>query len=79
MLQINGIRGGGGHAPGALRVEKRPTPQGLQPIWHLQMVPLTEDDWRQGPQGLMSLAHAYVAAGLSMDMGHSPAGAIIVS
>eukprot|EP00973_Karenia_brevis_P050062 6948505-Karenia_brevis.AAC.1 len=33
-------------------------------IWRQQLVPLTEEDWLQGPQGTLSLKEAYEKAGI---------------
>eukprot|EP00973_Karenia_brevis_P022101 3040832-Karenia_brevis.AAC.1 len=54
MLQITSVRRIG-PAPSAHTVERRTAPQGLQQPWRPQLVPLTEADWHQGPQGTMSL------------------------
>eukprot|EP00973_Karenia_brevis_P085088 11810516-Karenia_brevis.AAC.1 len=52
-----------GIAPKAHRVEVGLAPQGLEKIWYPQLMPSTEADWLQGPQGTISVAHALEVAG----------------
>eukprot|EP00973_Karenia_brevis_P086730 12025693-Karenia_brevis.AAC.1 len=64
MLSIVSAWGRGGLAPRVLK--DRRTSKRSAKIWQpdAQMVRLQETDWEPGPQGLISLGHALMAAGI---------------